>query len=283
MNTADTAIKALSGYHLFSAVNDDVNFIPHSHKFYEIAITLENNFQHTINGKAHRPEKGEAVILRPDDIHSAQPDEGKPHRIRDIYIPCELFEEICNTLSPSFLEEIIKKDKSNPPVFYLSENEIRSLNMRLQTPFFTNDDSQNLNFSYPGVIKKAIISELLGIYCSNQLKKEKYMPECIIKLLNAFQSPKFRELRISEMAYELGYSHNYLCARFKDCFGMTIQEFLTERKTEKAASLLKDTEMSVESIGKELGWNKTSCFIRNFSKHYGTTPLQYRKKYKSEG
>ncbi len=280
MNRTDTATKILSGYHLFSAINDDVNFIPHSHRFYEIAITLENNFQHTINGKTHRPEKGEAVILRPDDIHSALPDEGMPHKLRDIYIPCELFEEICGTLSPSFLEEIIKKDRVNPPVFYLTENELRSLSSRLETPFFINDDSQNLSFSYPGVIKKAIISELLGIYCSNQLKKANYMPECIIKLLNAFQSPKFRELPISEMAYELGYSHNYLCARFKACFGKTIQEFLIERKTEKAAALLKDTDLSVDAISKELGWSKTSCFIRNFSRSYGLTPLQYRKKYK---
>ncbi len=274
-------IRKLSHYQLFSAINDDVDFTSHSHDHYEIVITLENNFLHTINGKTHHPKKGEIVILRPGDVHSAQAVKGEPHKIRDIYIPKRLFEEICSNLSPSLLNEGILKDNAYPPLFYVSENEIRALNERLKTPLFLDELPLTTDFSYPDIIKKSIISELLGIYCSNQLKKEKYIPDCITKLLNAFQNSEFTEQSIHQMAYDLGYSHNYLCAQFKECFGKTIQQFLTYKKMEKAAALLTETQMSVESISKALGWNKTSSFIRNFRETYGYTPLQYRKSYRS--
>ncbi len=282
MKNGCTDVRKLSQNQLFSAINDDVDFSSHSHDHYEIVISLENNFYHTINGKTHLSEKGEIVILRPGDVHCAEPIKDKPHRIRDIYIPKKLFEEICRNLSDMLLDEIILKDVSNPPVFIVSENEILSLNERLNTPLFIEEPHTVADCSYPEIIKKAIISELLGIYCSKQLKEGKYIPDCISKLINAFQSTEFTELPISEMAYELGYSHNYLCSQFKQYFGKTIQQFLTDRKIEKAAILLRNTEMSVENIGKSLGWNKTSSFIRNFNTIYGQTPLQYRKSYKSK-
>lgn len=280
LKNSQTDIRKLSHYQLFSAINDDVDFEQHMHDHYEIVIAIENNFYHTINGKTHQPDKGEIVILRPGDIHGAQPIKNKPHKIRDIYVPKRYFEDICRNLSSNLLKDIILTDPINPPSFTLSENAIHSINNRLSTPLFTGELPPVADFTYPEVIKKAIISELLGIYCSKQLKREKYIPDCITKLLNACQNPDFAELQISEMAYELGYSHNYLCAQFKDCFGKTIQQFLIERKIEKAAVLLRETRMSVESISKSLGWNKTSSFIRNFSSAYGQTPLQYRKNHR---
>lgn len=273
-------LKKLSAYKLFSAVNDDVDFPLHSHNFYEIIITLENNFIHTINGRTHHPEKYEIMILRPGDEHSAQPTADKEHKIRDIYVPVSLFEEICNSLSPVMLTEIIRKNRLYPPVFRATENEIHALIDRLNIPLFTDENLHNSEFSYPRIIKKTIISEILGMYCEKQLQKEKYMPECIVQLLNALQNKQFFELPISEMAYKLGYSHNYLCAQFKAYFGKTIQQFIIDRKTEKAASLLKNTDMSVDSIAKSLGWTKTSSFIKTFSSVYRETPLQYRKKHK---
>lgn len=282
MKNENTDIRKINSYQLFSAINEDVDFTAHSHAHYEIVIVLENNFMHTVNGKPHQPQKGEVIILRPGDIHSAHPEKNKEHKIRDIYVPTEYFEEICKNLNPTLLNELILADSVNPPIFQISESEVRSLNERLKIPLFTSEVTAHLGLSYPDIIKKAIISELLGIYCSMQLKKEKYIPDCIAKLLNAFQNSEFTELPISEMAYELGYSHNYLCARFKDYFGKTIQQFLIDRKIEKSATILRETNTSVDSIAKSLGWTKTSSFIRNFSNYYGLTPLQYRKKYKTK-
>lgn len=279
MEAEKATLKKLSSHHLFSAVNDDMDFAPHSHDFYEIAITVNNGFIHTINGKAHQPESCEIVVLRPGDIHSAAPLRKQEKKVRDIYIPVSMFEEICINLNPSFLKDEIYSDKNNPPVFTVSRDEISSLDERLKLSFFTEDEIHS-GFAYPTIIKKAIITEILGLYCREKLKKEKYMPECIIKLLNSFQNPQFRKLSIAEMAYSLGYSHNYLCSQFKACFGKTIQQFLIENKIEKAATLLKVSDLSVDNIGKSLGWSKTSCFIKNFKDIYGLTPLQYRKKYK---
>lgn len=274
--------KKLSLYQLFSAINDDVDFPPHCHEHYEIAITLEDGFMHTINGKTSRAVKGEIVILRPGDIHSAEPIEGLSHRIRDIYIPSPLFSEVFDELCSPYCSELLAGSKNEPVIFHISPEEAENLDKRLQYPLFLNSLPDKQHYSpYNTIIKKAIICEIIGFYCHEKLLNEKIMPECVAKLINALQDNEFFNLPISEMAYRLGYSHNYLCAQFRKHFGKTIQKFIIERKAEKAARLLTDTNISVEAIGKSLGWTKTSCFISNFKEIYTLSPLQYRKTHKN--
>ncbi len=272
-------IRKIAQYQLFSAINNDVDFGAHTHDYYEIIIVLENNFLHTINGIEYRHAVGDVIILRPMDWHHAQPEYDKARKIRDIYASSELFEEVCTHLSPTLLDEIKNTSDNIPPIFNLTKNELYALNDKLRTTLFADNSMQYQNLQYPLVIKRSVISELLGIYCTKRLQKEKYIPECIFKLLNQMQEPCFQTKSISEMAYELGYSHTYLCAQFKSCFGITIQQFLIERKLEKASELLTSTNDSVESISKSLGWNKTSSFIQQFKTYHNQTPFQYRKSY----
>ena len=69
------------------------------------------------------------------------------------------------------LSEIILKDQHNPPLFIISENEMHLLNDRLKTPLFIGELPLGTDFSYPEIIKKAIISELLGIHRNSVANK----------------------------------------------------------------------------------------------------------------
>lgn len=270
--------KQLSQKLYFSAINDRVDFGQHTHDYYEIVMVLENHFLHTVNNVTRRPERGEIVILRPGDTHSAVPLGDGAHVIRDIYVHPVLFEDVCAGFGIAAEDVADWENRENCAVFTVERDEVRALNSKLDFPFFIDDVTYwKENAAQTALIKRAIVSQILGLYYHKNLLLQKTMPNCVVKIVAALQDPRFRDLSIAEMAYELGYSHPYLCEQFKTYFGKTIQRFLIDARLEKAAGLLTETNHSVEQISRICGWSKTSSFIRNFSRTYGQTPSQYRK------
>lgn len=61
-------------------------------------------------------------------------------------------------------------------------------------------------------------------------------------------------------------------------YGGSVHQIITEKRTDAACELLRCTELSAERIGGLAGFPSKSCFYREFSKRFGMTPLQYRKR-----
>ena len=80
----------------------------------------------------------------------------------------------------------------------------------------------------------------------------------------------------SIMAEELGVSQNYLSSQFKAYFGVTMVSYVNSLRAEKAASLLKNTEMTVQEIATDCGFSNGDSLARVFKKKYGVTPSDYR-------
>ena len=72
-------------------------------------------------------------------------------------------------------------------------------------------------------------------------------------------------------------SPKYLSKFFKDITGINFQDFVTEMRMEKSKSLLQSTDLTVEQISHEIGYNTPAYFIRQFKKAYGDTPYNYKK------
>ena len=58
--------------------------------------------------------------------------------------------------------------------------------------------------------------------------------------------------------------------------GCTFQELLMKKRFQKAASLLLTTNLQVEEIAVNVGYENLSYFYRQFKRLYGMTPRQYR-------
>ena len=71
-------------------------------------------------------------------------------------------------------------------------------------------------------------------------------------------------------------TRSHFSVLYKKQFGVSPGEDLQRITMELAASLLKESRMSVEEIAKESGYSSSENFIRSFKKMFGTTPLKYR-------
>ena len=70
------------------------------------------------------------------------------------------------------------------------------------------------------------------------------------------------------------------CRRiFKQCLQQTPVQFLNAYRLEVSGNLLRDTDQSVTEIAERCGYRHKSHFAKAFSRCYGCTPREYRKKY----
>ncbi|AEB07700.1 transcriptional regulator, AraC family [Coriobacterium glomerans PW2] len=84
---------------------------------------------------------------------------------------------------------------------------------------------------------------------------------------------------LDDMAAALGYSKNYLCARFRRETGMTIIYYANKEKIREAKSLLTFTNLPIAKIAESLGLTDQSYLTRLFIRFEKTTPRDYRKSY----
>lgn len=124
------------------------------------------------------------------------------------------------------------------------------------------------------------ISELL-VYQLEQLndsfteEKDHLLGDDIVKLLNArsilderyAQAPTQKTL-----AEEVGMSESKLRQSFKEYFSVTIYDYLTRVRMEKARSLLLDEGKSIAEVAALTGYNHQQNFSVAFKKYYGIAP-----------
>lgn len=87
-------------------------------------------------------------------------------------------------------------------------------------------------------------------------------------------------VRVDEIAQHLHISRKYLCAVFKQETGLSTKDHLLNRRTEVAADLLLNTEMSVSEIAAEVGYADYTQFSRMFRKKKGCSPREFAKRHK---
>ncbi len=84
------------------------------------------------------------------------------------------------------------------------------------------------------------------------------------------------DISLEDTAVYAGVSSFYLSKLFKEEIGETFINYLTDRRLEKARSLLLDTEFSIKEITAECGYNDQNYFSRLFKNKFGLSPSDYR-------
>lgn len=80
------------------------------------------------------------------------------------------------------------------------------------------------------------------------------------------------ELTIEHISRHLFVNQTYLRRMFKGEMNMTISEFLTKIRMEKAKQLITNNEYKLTAISEMVGYSESSYFSKCFKKYYGISP-----------
>jgi transcriptional regulator GlxA family with amidase domain len=81
---------------------------------------------------------------------------------------------------------------------------------------------------------------------------------------------------IQSWAMTLNLSQSHLQHLFKQATGKALGRVLTEKRLQKAALLLANTNLSIKEIASAVGYEHTSSFTRAFERRYEHAPRHYR-------
>lgn len=88
-----------------------------------------------------------------------------------------------------------------------------------------------------------------------------------------------KTVSVATLAQELGIDRSYLCSIFKRELGCSPQQYILQRKIEKAKYFLSSTSENIKYIAISLGYDDPFVFSRAFKKGTGISPSQWREKY----
>ncbi|WP_158630166.1 response regulator [Cohnella sp. AR92] len=102
----------------------------------------------------------------------------------------------------------------------------------------------------------------------------------VIAKINAYiQDNLHRDLSRDDIANEVYRNPAYLSRLFRKETGLSLSEYIAQKRIEEAKRMLVETNLKVSNIAEGLGYQHFSYFAKLFRKFTGLTPQDYRKKY----
>ncbi|UQX88676.1 helix-turn-helix transcriptional regulator [Jatrophihabitans telluris] len=86
----------------------------------------------------------------------------------------------------------------------------------------------------------------------------------------------FEPLTVEDMACAAGLSKAHFSREFRRAFGESPHAYMLTRRLERAASLLRATDMSIVDICFAVGWESLGSFTTSFTRIHQQSPAQYR-------
>ena len=113
------------------------------------------------------------------------------------------------------------------------------------------------------------------------IRRDKGLSRSVTKCVEYIYAHIRDKITIQQLADYAKVSCSFLSRQFKKELGISVSDYIRERKIEVSKELLRDTEDSILEISYALSFSSQSHFIQAFKTITGITPKKYRSMYGS--
>ena len=128
------------------------------------------------------------------------------------------------------------------------------------------------------ILQPLVAALLLGVareQKAQQQAADSSTSSSLIDQIMQYISTHVDSVSLKQMAAELAYHPNYISNLIRQETGQSFSEIVSSHRMDRAASLLRGTDLSIEMIAGMLGYSNTSNFYKAFKKHFNTSPRSY--------
>jgi len=111
------------------------------------------------------------------------------------------------------------------------------------------------------------------VSCENTKKNSKDINQLI-----AFMEQNYtRDISLIDVADVVGLNPSYVSRLIKNHTGKSFTDFIADKRMSMAEHLLLTTDLKLDDITRQVGYQNAYYFIKVFRKYYGTTPTKFRQ------
>ncbi len=238
---------------------------------HRIIYVTGSPIRYTIRGSVLTLEKGDVLYTPPNTIYSAGgTDEHIPSEFLYLY-----FHVLPHHQEQNFIRVMETAGKIR--VFHA---------LRSPVEFYFHTIMEEYEKQRPGYYHKIhsylmlLVMELLrqkgGYQEPEQAPRANPASSLVLNKAASYIAANIRDpLRISQVSHVCGVSESYLYKVFSSALGLSPKEYILNCKMEYAIQLLKENNMTVTQIARELGFSNPNHFSNAFFKVTGKRPSEY--------
>ncbi len=265
------------------AANSDDYIYPHDHDILEFAYLEKGSILHYFGDECKQIDAGTYFFVDHGMTHWMKRVSDEPYRIINF-----LF-------APDFIDRTLagKQTFSDILSCYLLKYCHRATDQNFANRIFRDDGTvkaliddiakefKEKRYGYAEWIRSQFVKiMLIAMRSLNQPQENESYDELIDQIVSRIKLQFADRLKLKDIASEMGYSAEYLSARFSKVMKESFSNYLQQIRIEHACHLLESTNLTIDEIGKNVGINDIKYFHQIFKAHLGTTPGNFRKLYK---
>mgnify|MGYP002612099467 FL=1 len=121
-----------------------------------------------------------------------------------------------------------------------------------------------------------MIEQVMDVACP-RWREEAEQVKIIREIHDDLAQHMDRRVTIEELAHRYLINPTTLKTVFKEVYGNSLAAHMKEHRMERAAALLRETDLSVAEIAGQVGYESQSKFTAAFKEQFGQLPKEYRR------
>ena len=191
---------------------------------------------------------------------------GDPNRIRIFWLLCHCEECVVNIAA--------MVDMSSPAVSHhlrvLKDSGLLSSRREGREVYYRASDAAQSRLLHE------MIEQVMDVACP-RWREEAEQVKIIREIHDDLAQHMDRRVTIEELAHRYLINPPTLKTVFKDVYGSSLPAPMKEHRMERAAALLRETDLSVAEIAGQVGYESQSKFTAAFKEQFGQLPKEYRR------
>ncbi len=237
----------------------------HRHDFAEVFWVEHGRGIHLINGRQVRLARHQMVIIRPHDCHCFACDSDQPLVVVNVAFREER------------LTSLLQQYESSMPDWW----EVNELPLMVDIqPEQSGLLSQLADTVTRQLDEPLALSALLMcvLNFASHHQRDRVLPRWLSQAMRQLDddNDELADQNVEQFAELCGRSREHVNRVMKSTLGVTTTQWLTMRKLEHAAQLLRLTDEAIIDVAMDSGFENLGYFYRCFQRQFHQTPRQYR-------
>ncbi|WMC12267.1 AraC family transcriptional regulator [Oceanimonas pelagia] len=217
----------------------------HAHDFHQLVLPLRGVIQLEMAGFCGKVAPGECAVIRQGEQHHFTADTQARFVVADL-----------DALPPNLVGGERLVFAVSPPLSRYLEF------IEAQLEHQVNAD-----------IERAMVATFAVLVAEQRLSPR--LDARIRQVLSHIERHLTEKMTLQRLAGVACLSETQLKKLFRQQVGLTVMQYVTQKRMDKARALIQHTDYSIQLVAELVGYTDLSAFSRRFSRHFGMTPTRF--------